>query len=107
MLKNLEVAPLGQTLDLPGTNSGLWASVCPAVEWGIVRVETLYIPGVGTISTGLKELVILKHSCLDCDRGEVAVTGAVINHIISQEELFCPDRRTSVWEKAIFKKRIP
>lgn len=56
-------------------------------------METLYIPGVGTISRGLEELVILKHSCLDCDRGEVAVTGAVINHTISQEELFCPDRR--------------
>ena len=69
---------------------------------GIVRVETLSLPGVGTISRGLKELVILKHSCLDCDRGEVAVTGAVINHIISREELFCPDRRTSVWGKSDF-----
>ena len=65
-------------------------------------METLSIPGVGTISRGLKELVILKHSCLDCDRGEVAVTGAVINHIISREELFCPDRRTSVWGKSDF-----
>lgn len=65
-------------------------------------METLSLPGVGTISRGLKELVILKHSCLDCDRGEVAVTGAVINHIISREELFCPDRRTSVWGKSDF-----
>lgn len=74
---------------------------------GIMRVETICIPGVGTIFRGLKELVILKHSCLDCDRGEVAVTGAVINHIISQEELFCPDKRTSVWGKSDFFKKDP